>query len=417
MRMAWRVALTLLLWTTVALSAAGDISAFRTAVATRAWMSHPVNPQNDEPDHLAYLPLIARDRFGTPLETQLQYGAVVADMHDLPLVRELGFTWAQVFVPWVSVEPTQDDPRQWAVVDNIIQAGRQYNVHLLARVDRPPAWAREPGTTATGPVRADKLDRWADFLEALAARGKGVIGAYVIWNEPNLALEWGGLRPDPGKYVQILQDAYPAIKRGDPNAIVVAAGMATTGPAGRHDTHWDDVKYIEDMYRAGAKGYFDALGANPHGFGRPPEKDPDRAGSHLAFRRAEEQREVMNHFGDGARGMWAMEVGWLADPGPACYPAWEQEGRLWQKVTAEQQRDYLVRAYQYAHEHWSWMEGMFLFNLDFGAVPSEAGCPGATNVCKETRFYSLVTRNDPCNAEDPFLYRPAFEAVQNMPKY
>jgi hypothetical protein len=415
--MVWRIALTLSLWTAVALSAGGGTRPYLTTVHRVVRLHQPQNLQDQEADHLAYLPIIARNRLGVPLETHLKYGGVVADLHDLPLVRQLGFTWAQVFIPWASVEPTKDAPRQWEVVDNIIQAGRQYNVHLLARVDRPPAWAREPGSSATGPVRTDELDRWADFLEALAARGAGVIGAYEIWNEPNLVIEWGGLPPDPNRYVQILQAAYPAIKRGDPSAIVVAAAMATTGPRGRdNQSGWDDLVYIKDMYRAGVKGYFDALGTNPHGFGYPPEKNPDHANG-LAFRRAEQQRAKMESFGDGGRGMWAMEVGWLSDPGPACYPAWEQDGRLWQKVSLEQQRDYLVRAYQYAHEHWPWMEAMFLFNMDFGAVPSEAGCPSATNVCKETRFYSLATRDNPCNPEDPLQFRPAFQALQDMPKY
>ncbi len=415
MRIVWRIALTLTLWMAVALSAAGGTDTVRRVIPDRPGSSRSAHPQNQDTDYLAYLPLVAHNGLGPPLETHLKYGAVVADVHDLPLVRELGFTWAQVFVPWASVEPTKDGPRQWEIVDNIIQAGRQYNVHLLARIDRPPAWARDPGTTATGPVRSDELDRWAEFLEALAARGKGVIRAYEIWNEPNLAIEWGGLAPDPGRYVQILQAAYPAIKRGDPNAVVVAAAMATTGPAGKHSTHWDDVSYIKAMYRAGVKGYFDALGTNPHGFGYPPEKDPDDV-NHLAFRRAEEQRAIMERFEDSGHGMWAMEVGWLSDPGPACYPAWEQDGRLWQKVSLEQQRDYLVRAFQYAQEHWPWMEAMILFNLDFGAVPSEAGCPGATNICEETRYYALVTRDDPCNADEPLKYRPAFQALKEMPK-
>lgn len=415
MRNLWRVVLTFGFWVAIVLSAPGSMIAFQRLEPGN--QSLPLTAVQDDDDYLAYLPLVTRNRLGLPLDTRLGYGAVVADVHNLPLVRKLGFTWAQVFIPWASVEPVKDSPRRWAVVDSIIQAGRQYNVHLLARVDRPPDWAREPGSYATGPVRLDELDRWADFLEALAARGAGVIGAYEIWNEPNLSIEWGGLPPDPGRYVRILQTAYPAIKRGDPNAIVVAAAMATTGPAGDRfmPDVLEDLWYIERMYQAGAKGYFDALGTNPHGFGYPPEQDVNRANG-LAFRRAEQQRAIMERFGDGARSMWAMEVGWLVDPGPACYPAWEQEGRLWQKVTPEQQRDYLVRAYQYAQQHWPWMAGMILFNLDFGAVPSEAGCPGATNVCQATRFYSLVTRNNPCNPEDPLQYRPAFQALQDMPK-
>ena len=34
-------------------------------------------------------------------------------------------------------------------------------------------------------------DDYVDFLAATAARYKGRIAAYQIWNEPNLAREWG----------------------------------------------------------------------------------------------------------------------------------------------------------------------------------------------------------------------------------
>ncbi len=399
MRNVLRLAVSIGLWILVAISAATGTPTI----------------QPEDQDHHLFLPFVAHKAYGPLPPTRMGYGAVVADLRNLDLLRDLGFAWAQVFIPWADVEPEENGPRRWETVDDLIKTARRYNVHLLARVDRPPAWAREPGTTATGPVRRDRLGRWADFLEELAARGAGVIRAYEVWNEPNLTLEWGGRPPDPAHYVEILQTAYHAIKRGDPEALVITAAMATTGPRGEDPVAWDDLLYIERMYQAGAKGYFDALGTNPHGFGYPPEQDPGAVNG-LAFRRVEQQRAIMERFGDGDRGMWAMEVGWLSDPGPVCYPAWEADGRLWQKVSLEQQRDYLVRAFRYALDRWPWMEVMVVFNLDFGAVPSEAGCPGATNVCEETRFYSLVARDNPCNPDDPLRFRPAYEALRVMPK-
>jgi len=392
----------------------------RLSVSVGLWVLVALSAYSGSPalqptDHLLYLPLVSRNEYGPLPPTRMGYGLVVADVQNLKLVRDLGFGWAQVFVPWAAVEPEESGPRRWGAVDDLIKTARRYNVRLLARVDRPPDWAREPGTSPTGPVRRDRLDRWAGFLEALAQRGAGVIQAYEIWNEPNLSWEWGGLLPDPPRYVEILRTAYAAIKRGDPNAVVVAAAMATTGPRGEDPIAWDDLLYIERMYQAGAKEFFDALGTNPHGFGYPPEQDPGAVNG-LAFRRVEQQRQIMERYGDTSKGMWAMEVGWLSDPGPVCYPLWEQWGRLWQKVSLEQQRDYLVRAFQYAWDHWPWMEVMVVFNLDFGAVPEEAGCPGATNVCRETRFYALVTRDNPCDADDPLRFRPAYEALKAMPK-
>ena len=63
--------------------------------------------------------------------------------------------------------------------------------------------------------------------------------------------------------------------------------------------------------------------------------------------------------GDGATPMWATEVGWLHESDYDMGPYFE-----WHKVTAQQQADYLVRAFQYAERTWPWMGPMFVFNHD-----------------------------------------------------
>ena len=62
------------------------------------------------------------------------------------------------------------------------------------------------------------------------------------------------------------------MKAGDPNAMVITAGLATTGGDGGARA-LNDVGFIQGMYDAGAKGNFDALGSHPYGFGSAPE-DP-----------------------------------------------------------------------------------------------------------------------------------------------
>lgn len=371
--------------------------------------------QADDGERL-YLPLVTRNHHSPPPETRLGYGVALADLGNMDLAWDLGFNWAQGFVAWADIEPQEGAGYNWASVDNIIAAARPYGMKVLLRVDRPPAWARQGGTTETGPIRADKLDRFAAFLTALAERGRGGIAAYEIWNEPNLAIEWGGRRPDPACYVTMLQHAYPAIKAGHPEALVISAGVASTGH--RDDSvAVGDLLYIERMYEAGVKGFFDALGSQPHGFGRPPEVDPDTVENGFCFRRVEQQRAIMERYGDGERQVWATEFGWLLDPGPVCYHWGDWPTRTWQTVSEETQADYLVRAFQYAHDHWPWMEGMALFNLDFGADYWQAGCPGAMTVCNPMRFYSLVDRVNPCDPDhNPVHYRPAFLALQEMPK-
>jgi hypothetical protein len=38
---------------------------------------------------------------------------------------------------------------------------------------------------------------FGEFCGAMAERYRGRIGAYEVWNEPNLAREWGNEPPDP----------------------------------------------------------------------------------------------------------------------------------------------------------------------------------------------------------------------------
>ena len=67
----------------------------------------------------------------------------------------------------------------------------------------------------------------ADFFSALATRYQGRIRAYEVWNEPNLAREWGDRLPDPTQYADLMKRCYTSIKAADPNAMVISAGLFT----------------------------------------------------------------------------------------------------------------------------------------------------------------------------------------------
>ena len=107
-----------------------------------------------------------------------------------------------------------------------------------------------------------------DFVQRVAERYQGRIRAYIIWNEPNLAIEWGGQPPDPVGFTKLLQVGYEAVKAGDPEALVVAAGLAPTNS--NEAQAMDDRLFLQAMYRAGASAYFDVLGAHPYSFGQAP---------------------------------------------------------------------------------------------------------------------------------------------------
>lgn len=336
-----------------------------------------------------------------PQRPDFGYGANIADLKNAPRLREMGFSWMKGFVGWDSLEP-KPGVFDWTDLSKATVAARDNRLGLVLRIDRVPGWARPDNHNPTAPPSRSFLGAWGSFLNELARRGKGRVTAYEIWNEPNLAWEWGGQPPDPGYYVEMLRAAYLGIKSADPDALVISAGLApTTGDGGKQAM--DNLRYLRMMYGAGAGTYFGILGSHPYGFASPPQADPRRMAS---FRSAELEREVMIEFGDGAKSVWATETGWLLDPGAAglgaCRQSPDMRETLWQAVDQETQARYLVEAYRYSYENWPWMGAMFVFNLDFGLAP------WYPNPCEPMTFYSLLGPDG--------RPRAAFEALREMPK-
>ena len=240
---------------------------------------------------------------------------------------------------------------------------------IVARLDNQPRWARRDGLfPGSGPP--SNLNDWGDYVAQLAARYKGRIQAYEIWNEPNIDREWGG-PPSAREYTALLKVSYQAIKRADPGAIVITAGLSPTthdGPQAR-----PDAVFYREMYAAGAKGSFDMLGVHAAGFIAEPEADPgdvaaspaltnnDPSPAELkrtyAFRHVEDVREIMVDNGDADKRISIMEMGWTSDARPA-------SPYKWHSVSEEQKGRYVTRAFRLARESWQpWVAHMSLIYL------------------------------------------------------
>ena len=211
----------------------------------------------------------------------------------------------------------------WTIADRVVRHANDRGLKLLARLsidpDKTNFWAGPPPQNA---------DAFAEYAGALASRYNCQPGAWAasrpsrVWNEPNLAREWGGQRPNPAEYADFLRKAYAAIKAGNPNAIVINAGMAPTGDDS--DNAMPDDKFYDLMYQAmggNSTGYFDALGVHGAGYAAPPELDPADAAANqkyggyrfFAFRHVEDIRAIMEKYGDAAKKIVLLEFGWTSD--------------------------------------------------------------------------------------------------------
>ena len=329
----------------------------------------------------------------------------VAD-RDLTLIRDMGFNWVKQDFPWREIEGAGKGAFDWSRTDTIVDMSERFGIKILARVDRQPGWAtggRCAEGVAMGPP--DNLQDYADFLTALATRYQGRIGAYAIWNEPNLAREWCDEAPNPEEYAELLQVAYSAIKAADPTAIVISGGLSPTG--GPMPTAMEDTEYLDRLYEAAGgslEGYADVVGAHAPGFKANPELSGDEVmqnqeeyghGRYFTFRRVEDLRAIMEEYGDTERQMAILEMGWTTDPRP-------DSPYNWHAVTEEERADYLVRAFTYAEENWTpWiglMSVIYICNYDW--TPED-----------EQYYWCITAPNYP-----ETLTFPSYEALKAMPK-
>lgn len=320
---------------------------------------------------------------------------------DLQIIRQAGFTWCKVGFGWRDIEGAGKGILDWSRTDRIVSDANREGVDLVVRVDHQPSWAGG-GFPINGPP--DNAQDLADFFAALAGRYRGRIRAYEVWNEPNLAREWGGKLPDPVAYAKLLKLCYSAIKSADPGAMVISAGLTPTGT-------WNEISrpddwYLETLYIAmGGKseGYLDVLGAHGAGYLSPPERDPAEVastpalGGHrsMCFRRVEDLRAIMVKYGDKDKQIALLEFGWTSDPR-------SDSPYNWHMVSEEVKADYLVRAYRYAKEHWSPWIG--LMSLIYVADPDWTD--------KNEQYWWAITYP----SYPAFKPRAAYDALKAMPK-
>ncbi len=258
---------------------------------------------------------------------------ISASANQTPTLKALGTHWVRFFLSWRVMEPTRgaisaSALASWEQVIARLPAGTK----VIFDVVDSPEW--ETGSSDEHMPPANPADYGA-FVGVLAEHFGTRVSAYEIWNEEDAPGWWTGA-PNPAAYVQLLKASYPAIKAADPSAVVVLGGL--TG---------NDFQFLEGVYAAGGKGYFDAVGVHtdtacdklsPYEFLRGPENRLI-TDSFLAYR---EVHAVMLANGDD-KPIWMTELSWRTTSAACAEGAWA--GVTAQGVSEEQQATYLRQAY------------------------------------------------------------------------
>lgn len=212
-------------------------------------------------------------------------------------IADLGAGWAREDFQFFRINP-QPDEFDWSWQDRMVELLTQRGVSILGVLNGPsPGWAT-PADDGAFSFFAPDPAKFADFAGAAAARYKGRIRYWQIWNEPDNAsgLYWQP-RPNMAEYAALLKAAYTAIKQSDPGAQVLSGGMVSPQPAAAS---------LQALASHGAWNSFDIIAVHPYTDPRGPEDGQiDIAG-------VETVRGVAANLGD--KPIWATEFGWSTGP-------------------------------------------------------------------------------------------------------
>lgn len=268
----------------------------------------------------------------------------------LQMVREMGAPWVVEYFPWAYHEPAPGR-FDWAHADLVVDHAVTQGLTVIARLGFVPTWARPLDTTF---LYLDEV-HYADFgryVYEFVRHFKGRVHYLIIWNEPNLALEWGYRPVDAAAYTELLKVSYAQAKAADPDVQVLGGALAPTlAPAGSA-YGLDDLVYLQQMYDAGAAPFFDILAAHAYGWvfdaNDPPASDV------VNFRRVELLRAVMVRNGDGAKKIIITEAGWND------HPRWTKAVRPAQRIQNTLEAFDLVG-------QWDWLQALCLWAFRYPA--------------------------------------------------
>ena len=247
-------------------------------------------------------------------------------------IARVGFQWVRITASWHRIQSSKNGGYDWQDIDDAIALAKKYNLKVLMQISGAPEWATgvdKLSAAEKNALNARKIwvasfaplpqydNDFSNFVSALVKRyaRQGVID-YEFWNEPGNPEFWHDTiqnpKPNPEHYTHLLKIAYTAAHNAHNDVNVMAGGM-TVGGSNNSTGYIGPMEFLERMYRAGAKGYFDGVSHHPYGIYARAFRDNGWAnmiGDVVAPGGGEKTLyQIMLENGDGNKKIWPSEVG------------------------------------------------------------------------------------------------------------
>jgi hypothetical protein len=211
-------------------------------------------------------------------------------LEDIAIAKAAGARALRFGVSWLETEP-QHGKIDWRKLDLIIDTARQQGMAVVPYICYTPQWAaRKPASEDFWAQPPRKFSWFADFVRAAAARYRGKVLAWGLWNEPDGAY-WRG---SPGELAAMLKPAARVIRGIDPAAGIWMGGMA---------------EGAEAFFQASIKKYRVDQSVNAIGLHAYPETWDERTAEEYLPTQIAEMQETLASVHSSAD-LWVDEVGY-----------------------------------------------------------------------------------------------------------
>lgn len=271
------------------------------------------------------------------------------------LMKELGCDLTRIELRWTLVE-RERGVYDWSEYDRLVDLLISYDIEPMFMMYCAPEWAMvgppedkdlfirlemENLYTVVWP-RTEYKPEFARFIETAASRFKGRVRLFEYWNEPDgmagptvlrdeegkaTSIRFGG---DPILYADWLRVMYPALKRGNPDAVLCVGSLTNV-----------DGRFIEAVYASGCGDMIDAVSVHPYA----------HDGVRADF--IDNVRQVMTRYGDWEKPIWLTEFGWSCQNDPESDSA-KHQANVIRKVFSriEERFPFVSQAYFFTLNNW-----------------------------------------------------------------
>ena len=220
------------------------------------------------------------------------------------VAQDAGVKWSREEFGWARVEPRKGE-FDWSFYDRVVETARRHGISIYGLLSYWSAW--------TKPYTDEGIEDYCRYAAAAADRYRDDIRHWEVWNEPNIFF-WQGPRD---LYADLLKRAYTAIKKANPEALVL--GCSTAGI---------DEKFILRTMELG--GPFDILTIHPYRAALDDRR---------FLRDLRHVAEIARRPDGAVRPAWITEMGW------ATYTPHNGAGQDFVVTTQREQAGLLARAY------------------------------------------------------------------------